>query len=172
MPRDSRPPNLAERTFVGRARRATLATSGATGRPRPVPVCFVLLDDTRRPGWPILYSPIDEKPKQVADLLDLARVRDLLARPAVALLADHWDEDWELLGWVRLDGRADILAADAGDEHERAVTALRAKYPQYRDHALDDRPIIRIEVESAASWGRIEQPAGSRPRGGAPAGPG
>jgi PPOX class probable F420-dependent enzyme len=164
MTRDPRPPTAAERAFVARARRATLATSGSTGRPRPVPVCFVLLDDVRRPGWPILYSPIDEKPKRATDPLQLARVRDLLARPAVALLADHWDEDWGRLGWVRLDGRAGILAADAGEERARAVTALRAKYPQYRQHALGVRPIIRIEVDGSASWGRLEPPALSEPR--------
>ena len=74
----------------------------------------------------------------MADPLQLGRVRDLLARPAVSLLIDRWDEDWRRLAWVRLDGSARVLgptrpdAADAA-EHELAVAGLRARYPQYRD---------------------------------------
>ena len=30
--------------------------------------------------------------------------------------------------------------------------ALRARYPQYADHRLEDRPVIRIAIERAASW--------------------
>ncbi len=137
------------------ARRVTLGTSAPDGRPRLVPVCLVLLERHDRPGWPVAYSPIDEKPKQRDEPLALARVRDLVARPAVTLLADRWDEDWGMLGWVRLDGQARILAPDAGEEHARAVAALRAKYPQYREHALETRPIIRIEIERAVAWGQL-----------------
>jgi hypothetical protein len=37
----------------------------------------------------------------------------------------------------------------------RAIGALRAKYEQYADHALEDRPLIRISVSSATSWGDL-----------------
>ena len=86
------------RTFVEVARRATLATIAGDGRPRLVPVCFVLARD-------LAYIPIDEKPKDSADPLDLARMRDILRRPRITLLVDRWDEDWSRLGWVRLEGR-------------------------------------------------------------------
>ena len=65
-----------ERAFLAESRRANLATIDATGRPRLVPICFVL-----DPREPILYSPLDDKPKRTDDPLALARVRDIAARP-------------------------------------------------------------------------------------------
>ena len=140
------------------ARRAVLATITRDGRARLVPICFWMPD--RRPGTgsPLLvYSALDEKPKSVADPLQLGRVRDLVVRPAVSLLIDRWDEDWRRLAWVRLDGSARILgparpeAAEAS-EHELAVAGLRARYPQYRTHDLAARPLIRVAVEQATEW--------------------
>jgi hypothetical protein len=29
---------------------------------------------------------------------------------------------------------------------------LREKYPQYREHALETRPVIRIRIERVVSW--------------------
>jgi PPOX class probable F420-dependent enzyme len=150
------PWSAAELAFLAGARRATLATTAPDGRPRLVPVCFALLDDREAPGRPVLYTPIDEKPKRGADPLGLARVRDLVARPAVTLLADRWDEDWQRLGWVRVDGRARILAPAEEPEHARAREALRARYPQYLHQALDARPIIRIAIERLVSWGALD----------------
>jgi hypothetical protein len=37
-----------------------------------------------------------------------------------------------------------------------AVTALRAKYPQYEGHRLEERPIIRVVLTRSRSWGRVE----------------
>jgi PPOX class probable F420-dependent enzyme len=134
-------------TFVEAARRATLATIADDGRPRLVPVCFVVAGD-------LVWIPIDEKPKRSADPLDLARVRDVRERPRVALLVDRWDEDWARLGWVRLDGRADIVApGEAG--HADAIDALRTKYPQYLAHDLEGRPMIRVRIERTVSWGSL-----------------
>jgi PPOX class probable F420-dependent enzyme len=119
-----------------------------------VPICFVLDEGPA----PVLYSPLDEKPKSVADPRSLARVRDILARPAVAILVDRWSEDWTRLAWRRAAGRATLL--DAGAEAanaDRATTieALRAKYPQYRSHRLESRPLLRIELERVTTWGAI-----------------
>jgi PPOX class probable F420-dependent enzyme len=146
-----------EWSFVAAARRATLATTRPDGSPRLVPVCFVLGRGPTGSDQPRLYTPLDEKPKRTGDPLALARVRDLAARPDAWLLVDRWDEDWSQLGWVRLHGRGAILVPGAGDtgEHALAVDALRAKYAQYRQHALEDRPVIRIVVEGATSWGRL-----------------
>jgi PPOX class probable F420-dependent enzyme len=141
-----------ERVFLAAARTATLATIGADGAPRLVPICFVLGEAAE----PVIYSPLDDKPKSVGDPRDLARVRDILARPGVSLLVDRWSEDWSALGWLRIRGRASLLeAADAPAEHVAAVEALRAKYPQYAEHRLEGRPIIRIEVVATRSWGRL-----------------
>ena len=80
---------------------------------------------------------------------------DIERDPRVVVLVDRWDEDWTQLAWVRLKGIATVLppgVADTDDERRLAGAALRAKYPQYATHALEDRPVIRIEVDSWHAW--------------------
>ena len=139
-----------DRAFLVEARRAVLATLTPDGRPRLVPVCFVL-----DPDRPVVYTPLDDKPKRVDDVRDLARVRDIRERPAVTLLVDRWDEDWTRLAWLRLSGIAALIEAGPDRVGERAVAiaALRAKYPQYAGHRLEANPLIRIEIEAVARWG-------------------
>jgi PPOX class probable F420-dependent enzyme len=151
-----------QRAFLVSARSATLATVAPSGRPRLVPICFVVGADEPN-GRPQLYSPLDDKPKSVADPRRLARVRDLLARPEATLLVDHWSEDWERLGWLRLEATADLLepGGSGGAEHDGVVAALRAKYPQYAGHLLEDRPILRFSVDRALSWGVLATEDGS-----------
>jgi PPOX class probable F420-dependent enzyme len=148
----------SERAFLRAERTATLATTAADGRPRLVPICFVLadLDDDR--GRPLLYTPLDEKAKRDLDPRTLARVRDILVLPEVTLLVDRWDEDWSRLAWIRLYGHGELLEPQAHEraEHARAVQALRDKYPQYHDQAIDARPIIRISCDRAIGWGAID----------------
>jgi len=136
--------------FLMAARTATLATIAPDGSPRLVPVCFVVRDGTD------LYVPLDEKPKRTDDPRALARVRDILERPAAALLVHRWSEDWSELGWLRLRGDASLVEpADAPAEHAAVVAELRAKYPQYASHRLEDRPLIRIRMTGASSWGSL-----------------
>jgi len=138
-----------QRAFLAGARTATLATIAPDGTPRLVPICFVVEGD-------VLYSPLDEKPKDVWDVRHLARVRDVLARPDVALLVHRWSEDWSELGWLRIRGDASLVEpADAPAEHAAVVAELRAKYPQYASHRLEDRPLIRIRMTGASSWGSL-----------------
>lgn len=122
-----------------------------------MPVCFALAEVGD--GAPRLYTPLDEKPKRVADPHALARVRDIVGRPEVTLLADRWDEAWDNLAWLRLDGRATLLepgpGQGSGTEHASAVAALRARYAQYADHDLAGRPIIRVDITGARRWGSI-----------------
>jgi PPOX class probable F420-dependent enzyme len=148
----------AERKFVAEARRATLATVAPDGRPRLVPVCFVLGDKTDRQRRPLFYTPLDEKPKRVDDPLKLARVQDLLVLPEASILVDRWDEDWSRLAWVRAYGTGEILEPQPHEreEHAAVVAALKEKYQQYREQALEDRPIIRIALTRAVSWGTID----------------
>ncbi len=153
------------RTFLADARTATLATIDPEGRPRLVPICFVLAA-ADGPGGPVLYSPLDEKPKAVADPRSLARVRDILARPDVTILVDRWSEDWTELAWLRAGGRAALLEPEAIDAARDpaieadasppgTIEALRAKYPQYRAHRLESRPLIRITLERVVTWGLL-----------------
>jgi PPOX class probable F420-dependent enzyme len=101
-----------------------------------------------------VYSALDEKPKSVADPRDLARVRDIVARPRVTLLVDRWSEDWTQLAWLRLEGTATLLVpTDTADpEHALAVSLLRARYLQYATHELETRPVIRIAIERVSAW--------------------
>ena len=142
----------AEAAFLMRSRTATLATIDPDGMPRLVPICFVLASGDA----PIVYTPLDEKPKDVDDVHALARVRDILARPSVALLVHRWSENWAELGWIRVAGRATLVEpGDGVVEHAAAVAALRVKYPQYATHRLEERPLIRIEIIRATSWGEL-----------------
>jgi PPOX class probable F420-dependent enzyme len=140
--------------FLAAARTATLATIAPDGSPRLVPVCFVV--GSSGSDAPVLYVPLDEKPKAADDLRDLARVRDILRRPGVALLVHRWSEDWSELGWLRLRGEASLIeASDDPAAHATVIADLRAKYPQYVSHRLEERPLIRIDVTGASSWGTL-----------------
>jgi PPOX class probable F420-dependent enzyme len=128
--------------LVRSARVARLATVDEDQRPHVVPVCFVLRDA-------IAYIALDAKPKRV-DVRELRRVRNLLANPEVQLLIDRYEEDWSRLGYVQLRGHASLI--EPGPKHTEALALLRAKYPQYRDMALEGAPMIQIEVYEAVSW--------------------
>jgi PPOX class probable F420-dependent enzyme len=140
-----------ELELLGEARRAVLATTASDNRARLVPVTFAI-SITGQSKLPVLYSALDDKPKSVADSRDLARVRDIVARPRVTLLVDRWSEDWTQLAWLRLEGAASLVDADDTPEHDTAVNLLRAKYPQYARHRLEDAPVIKIEVDRVTGW--------------------
>jgi PPOX class probable F420-dependent enzyme len=136
------------RQFLERQRLAHLATVDSSGMPHVVPICFVLVGET-------LYVSIDEKPKQSDDPRRLRRLRNIAANPRVAIVADVYDDaDWSRLGFVLLRGRARIVEP-AVDEHAGAIRRLRAKYPQYRSMALDERPLIAAEITSVTTWGDL-----------------
>ena len=134
-----------EKAFIRFARVARLATADRKGRPFVVPICYVF--DGQE-----LYSPIDEKPKQASPLL-LKRVRNIRANPHVSVVVDRYDDDWQRLAYVLIIGKAKVLVK--GQKHKRAVLLLRRKYPQYRQMAIHDRPIIRITPIRLKSWGKL-----------------
>lgn len=136
----------SERAFVRSARVGRLATADARGRPNVVPICFAIVDGT-------LVTPIDEKPK-ATDASELRRVRDVRENPFVAVVVDRYADDWDELGWVQIRGRAELLAPE-DEGHAAAVAALRNEYDQYADHALEERPIVRMTPGHVRSW-RVE----------------
>lgn len=89
---------------------------------------------------------IDQKPKSTRELQRLANVQH---EPRATLLADHYDEDWSRLWWVRVDGTATIHPE--GEVWETALRALVAKYQQYQRDPPKG-PAIRIEIERVTSW--------------------
>ena len=127
------------RRRVADARVARLATIDADGRPHLVPIVFALDGDT-------VYSAVDAKPKRSRRL---RRIENARTRPDVTLLVDAYEGDWSRLWWVRLRGRARVL--DAGDESERALELLAAKYEQYRDEPPAP-PVLAVDVVDWRGW--------------------
>jgi PPOX class probable F420-dependent enzyme len=127
------------------ARIGRLATVRADGRPHVVPIVFAVEGDT-------VYSIADPKPKRGPDLL---RFRNIAANPAVALLVDHYDEDWNRLWWVRADGVARVV--DDGPERETTIRLLRAKYPQYAEWSTPFGAAMVMRLERLSSWS-LDQP--------------
>jgi len=109
------------RARLAAARVARLATAGSDGLPHLVPVTFAV--DGER-----IY------------------IRE---NPRVALLADHYAEDWDTLWWVRVDGRASIVTDGAALQHP--LDMLAERYERYRR----DRPagpVIVIDAERWTGW--------------------
>jgi PPOX class probable F420-dependent enzyme len=115
------------------ARVARLATVTPDGAPHLVPIVFALVGD-------VVHTAVDAKPKRHRAL---QRLVNIAHEPRVSVLADHYDEDWSALWWVRADGTATVAT--------EPEPALVAKYPQYRDVALPG-PFLRIVVHRWAAW--------------------
>jgi len=129
------------RRRLAAARVARLATADAAGRPHVVPFVFAVDGDT-------VWSAVDAKPKTTTAL---RRLTNVAANPAVAVLADHYDDaDWTALWWVRADGRGRVLDAEA-PRARRAVELLAARYPQYREQPPAG-PVLEIGVERWSGW--------------------
>ena len=133
--------------FLVRRRVARLATASGAGEPHVVPVCFAY-----SPGG--IYVALDEKPKDVQPAR-LKRVRNIIENPSVALLADHYAEDWSRLAFVMVRGRAELLEPGV-EEHAAAVRLLRGKYHQYERMKIEENPVITIRPERGISWGALD----------------
>lgn len=131
----------AARALLGSAPVAGLATIRRTdGTPRLVPITFTMLDD-------LVVSAVDDvKPKRHRRL---ARLRDIESDPRVGLLADHYDDDWSQLWWVRLDATAQVH--DAGDLRDRAIAALVQKYPPYQRQPPEG-PVMALHPTRWSGW--------------------
>ena len=130
------------------ARSGALATIARDGLPQLAPVCYALAEGA-------VAVAIDEKPKRGGTL---ARVRNVARDPRFALLVEHYEERWERLAWVRLEGAAETLAR--GAEWPAALAALRRRYPRYRTMALETRPLMRLRPSRVVAW-RWEDSAAS-----------
>ena len=131
------------RARLSAARVGHLATVRPDGRPHVVACCFAVQGDR-------VWTAVDAKPKATTRLQRLANVR---AHPRASLLVDHYEEDWDALWWVRVDGPAAVLSA-GGTEHEAALAALVAKYPQY-GVAPPTGEVIAVEVERWRGWSAV-----------------
>jgi PPOX class probable F420-dependent enzyme len=131
----------ARRRFAA-ARVARLASVDGSGHPHLVPIAFAVDGDR-------IYSVVDAKPKRTTALRRLANVR---GNPAVAVLADHYeDADWSALWWVRADGHGRVLEPD-DVEARQAVALLRERYP--RLEAAGE--VLAIDVKRWRGWSAAE----------------
>ncbi len=131
------------RRLLAAARVARLATASPDGVPHLVPVTFALAGDT-------VYTAVDGKPKAARPTpAGLRRLDNIRRNPAVALLADHYAEDWSALWWARADGEAAVIddpALMAGP-----ARLLAGRYPQYATVPLPG-PVIAIQVTRWSGW--------------------
>lgn len=117
---------------------ARLATVSADLRPHLVPIVFAVAED-------IIYTAVDAKPKTTTALRRLANIA---ANPSVAVLADHYSDDWTQLWWTRADGTARIT-----DDSEAllAQQLLAARYPVYLTQPPPG-PVVAIDVIHWSGW--------------------
>lgn len=119
---------------------ARLATVDGKGHPHLVPIVFVVIGD-------VVWSAVDRKPKSTRALKRLANIG---VNPSVSVLADHYDDDWTQLWWVRADGEAVVVPIGEPGTAE-VLDALATKYPQY----AADRPtgpLVRVAVTRWSGW--------------------
>jgi PPOX class probable F420-dependent enzyme len=115
-----------------------LGTADAEGRPHLVPATFAVVGDA-------VAIAVDHKPKRHSNL---KRLRNIEENPAVTLLVDHFEEDWDRLWWVRADGEARVIDNQLAGE---LVDALVDKYEQYRERRPAG-PVIKILVNRWSGW--------------------
>jgi len=115
---------------------ARLATMTPEGEPHVVPIVFVAIGSR-------IVTAVDAKPKSTPALQRLANVA---AQPRVSVLADHYDDDWEQLWWVRADGRAHVVERDVA-----LLQPLVDRYPQYAEQPPPG-PLIVIDVDRWTGW--------------------
>ena len=125
------------------ARVGHLATADEDGRPHVVPVTFALHGDE-------LYFAVDAKPKRTTDL---KRLRNIATNPNVSVLVDHYEDSWERLWWVRIDGEARVVRDRVEASH--ALDLLQARYPQYAD-ARPAGPVVAISIRRMTAWAASE----------------
>jgi PPOX class probable F420-dependent enzyme len=131
------PPPAVLARFAG-ASVARLATITADG-PRLVPVTF---------AWhrgAAVWAVDRVKPKRHTRL---RRLDDLAADARVAMLADHYADDWAELWWVELQGTAATLAGQAA---AAALDALAERYPAYRSERPPG-PVVAVSPRRWAWW--------------------
>ena len=126
-------------TRLGEARSGHLGTVRPDGRPQVLVVTFAMLGED-------VVTAIDHKPKRTRHLQRLANIE---ANPAVSLLVDHYEEEWDRLWWVRVDGQARIH--HTGGLWSGAIEALAEKYHQYRERPPDG-PVIAVTPDRVTWW--------------------
>lgn len=124
---------------LGTARRAVLSTIHPERGVDAVPVVFAMTGSA-------LVVPVDTVKAKRSTRLQ--RVRNVERDSRCVLLADHYEEDWPRLWWVRIHARAEVVAAT---DLAAAVEALAARYEQLRaDGAVVGA--LRLHPTAVTGW--------------------
>ena len=134
-------PPTCRRLLVA-ADHGVLATIGDE-RPHLVPVVYAVDGDR-------VLSAIDQKPKTTRRP---ARVANLDRDPRCTLLVEHYEDDWDRLWWVRVDGTATVDGS--AEAVGRAARLLATRYPQYLAQPPQG-PAILISIEHLSGWAARE----------------
>lgn len=118
---------------------ARLATVAPDGRPHLVPITFAVSGGS-------VFTAVDHKPKSTPDLRRLANLR---ANPHASVLADHYEDDWDRLWWVRVDGHAHIVTDP--DAMAAPLDVLASRYPRYRERRPEG-PVIELVIDHVTGW--------------------
>ena len=139
-------PTLEQRRFLDTRLVAYLTTVDAAGAPHAVPVCFALSEGTAYVVSGGERNRTGERPDK--------RLRNLALNPKASLAADHYEDDWDRVAWVRVDGTTEVFTS--GREHDDAVRLLRERYPQFDDMVLEGAPMIALRIERVLSFGPLD----------------
>ena len=151
--------------IIYRARVARLATADSKATPHIVPVVFAFDGEK-------YYIPVDEKPK-ITKPDKLRRIKNIEVNPAVALLIDEYNEDWNKLLFIIIQGKASILGKRKennkeeteeqqvnSDDNDRllknAHKLLFMKYPQYQHIAIGKLCIV-IHPQKTIFWSMLSK---------------
>lgn len=130
----------AVRDFVRDARVCRIATVRPNGEPHVIPVCPVF------DGEATVYIDIGRK---------YASAEGVASNGRVAVLIDHYDDNWALLKGVLLRCTAEPAE---GEERDRAWDLVREKFPQYSTVGWEPRLTLALRVYDWRQWGILETP--------------
>jgi len=123
------------RTFIADAPVCRIATVRDDGAPHLIPVCPVF------DGESTVYVDIGDRS---------ASAEGARTRGQVAVLIDHYEDDWTKLKAVLLHCRAEIVS---GEEQDRAWNMIREKFPQYSSVDWNPRLTLALRIQDWRQWG-------------------
>lgn len=127
------------RRRLGEADHLVLATLHLERGPDLVPVVHAVDDD-------VVWLPVDQVKAKATT--ELRRLANIAADPRVCLLAEHYEDDWTRLWWVRAHGRARWASVR---ELSDARAQLAARYEPYRD-ASTIEAVVAVTVDRWTGW--------------------
>ncbi len=135
MPPKMNPLPEPVRTFIADAPVCRIGTVRDRGTPHLIPVCPVF------DGESTVYIDIGDRS---------ASAEGVRASGLVAVLIDHYEDDWTKLKAVLLHCRAEVIT---GEEQGTAWAMIRAKFPQYSSVDWSPRLTLALRIDDWRQWG-------------------